>query len=241
MKVEGADIGEAALRLVAQDLMAPLCLMRQLSFQLDGDAKLCGSTEAIQATSELRQAVEQTFQLLDKLKMLGVNSKDLALEPISISGLCHDIGEELKPLTSEERCHLHFALPHRDVVVTANYTALKSIMSGFLTDATHYLTPLHSDEKVADLTLRVVQRGDGQVSFLVRDNGPAINLKRSIANLATSQVTTIEGRPLASGLNFLLADSALKAMNGQLLVHNHRRGGATIETRLMQSRQLTLL
>lgn len=242
MKVEGADIGEAALRLVAQDLMAPLSVMRQLSFELDNDAKLCGSAAATNATAEMRTIIEQAFQLVDKLKLLSDSEHEVALEPISINGLCHDIGEELKPLTSERRCALHFAVPHRDIVVTGNYNTLKSIMRGFLTDATHYIrTPSSKDGQLNELTLKVVPHGDGLVSFLIRDNGPAINLKQSIANLATSQVATIDGRPLSSGLNLLLADNALKAMNGELLVHNHRQGGATIETRLMRSQQLTLL
>ncbi len=240
MTVEGAEVGKAALLLAAQDMMAPLLTLRQLSFQLDNDAKLSGSADATHATAEMRSTIEQTFRLIDKLKLLSNDSSKVVLEPIPIRGLCHDISEELGPLASERRCKLHFAVPHRDIIVTGNYDVLKSIMSGFLIDATNYISAPDNGQS-SELILKVVQHDSGQVSLLIRDNGPSIDLKKSIANLATSKVATVNNRPLASGLNLLLADNALKAMDGQLLVHNHRQGGATIETKLRESRQLALL
>lgn len=240
MTVEGANLGKTALRLVARDLGAPLALLRQLTFELDNEVALAGVVGTSRACAEMRQAVEQMYQLVDKLNLLADSSAKLALEPIPLRALCHDLGEELAPLTRERQREIRFVLPRRDVVVTGNYGALKSITRGFLTDATRYLAPTDS-KSAGTLETRVTCHDNGEVSLLISDDGPAVNLSQTLKQLQRNQAVPITARPLSSGLNLLLADSAVRAMNGELKVHNHRRGGVTIETRLLASRQLSLL
>ena len=244
MSVEGVDFGSVALTAAARDLTAPLVLLRQLSFQLDGQLATNESPVTRQTLQNLRAAVGRTFNIADQLRLALADENNLVLEPVQLKGLCHELNSELKPLQRELKCNLDFELPRRQpVVAVGNYQALKTILNGFLSDAIRYEGQCHQqDVNRRIVRLRVANRHSGDVAIELHDDGPGINLARSLeAVMEPNNVNPTVARPLMGSLNLLLADRLIRAMNGRLTIHNHRRGGITIETILPTSHQLTLL
>ena len=133
MSVEGVDFGSVALTAAARDLTAPLVLLRQLSFQLDGQLAANESPATRQTLQNLRAAVGRTFNIADQLRLALADENNLVLEPVQLKGLCHELNSELKPLQRELKCNLDFELPRRQsVVAVGNYQALKTILNGSL-------------------------------------------------------------------------------------------------------------
>lgn len=257
MSVEGVDFGSVALSAAARDLTAPLVLLRQLSFQLDSQLGGEAQPAASRTLEQMRVVIGQTFGVAEQLRTAIVGADNLVLEPVQLVGLCREVADNLQPLSSELKCELDFELPRRQsVVVVGNYHALKTLLAGFLTDAMHY-GERHTvedrsagrgrinDRMVRDeriVRVRVSTNRSGVASIAIHDDGPELNLTRALTMLQRpDSVAPATSRPLMSSLNLLLADQLMRAMHGQLSVHNHRRGGVTIEAGLPISQQLSLL
>lgn len=243
MSVEGSSFGSVALMAATRDLTAPLVLLRQLSFQLDSQLSEIDQPATAQALSQLRLTVDRTFAIADQLRLAISTADSLSLEPVQLTGLCRDVEREMAPLGRELHCELDFELPRRrDVVAVGNYQALKTILMGFIADALHYSSSGNQTKRSRLVRARVHLPRNGQVSLIIQDNGPSINLTRALsATQDPAVINPVEERPLMGSLNLLLADRLVRAMNGRLTVHNGRRGGAAIETTLPISQQLSLL
>lgn len=241
MSVEGRDFGAVALMAATHDLTAPLVLLRQLSFQLDQQIGRA-LPDASKSLAQMRLAISRTFDIADQLQ-LATASNALALEPVPLASLCRDLGEVIKPLQRQRHCQVDFELPRRQpVVAVGNYQALKTVMTGFLTDAMRYTDDDSTNDADRIIRVRVHANRDGEVAMAICDNGPAINLTQTLQLSTDGKDLNPSGsRPLMGSLNLLLANRLMTAMNGRIVVHNHRRGGLTIETLLPMSRQLSLL
>lgn len=243
MSVERVDdFGAVALMAATRDLTAPLVLLRQLSFQLESQPEFQQSLTTRQALEQMRLTIKRTFDIAGQLRLAVGDTEQLSLEPIQLAGLCDDLQSELRPLQRELRRSVDFELPGRgQVVAVGNYQALRTVMNGLLTDALHY-SGQNRDNNRRTVRLRVATSRRGQVAISVSDDAPGINLAQSLHRATEpAEVNPTGNRPLMGSLNLLLADRLVRAMNGKLLVHNHRRGGMTIETCLPISRQLSLL
>lgn len=258
MTVEGKDFGAVALMAASHDLTAPLVLLRQLSFQLDQQLSQT-NPEAAGILEQMRLAIGRTFAVADQLTW-ATGEEALSLEPVQLTGLCQDIDIDLQPVQQEWHGRVDYELPRqKTVVAVGNYQALKTILIGFLTDALRYNQPNNQQTVSSDaaakraalsshrsatgriVRLRVMATKRGEVSLSIRDNGPGINLAKSLAMAQQpANINPTTSRPLMGSLNLLLADRLLRAMNGRILVHNHRQGGVTIEAILPESQQLTL-
>lgn len=241
MSVEAVDFGSVALRAAARDLVAPLSRLRQLSFQIESDTQSNLSPETAQALREMRLTVGQTFDIAEQLDIATKQAQNLQLEPVQLTGLCYEIQQELAPLENVLQCELNFELPRRNaVVVVGNYQALKTILKGFLVDAFQYSKPNDDGKRV--IRARVSAGKRGHAKLLVKDDGPNVNLRHSLQQAMNGKnLNPTSSRPLSGSLNLLLANELIDAMNGKLLVHNHRQGGVTVETRLLVSNQLSFL
>ena len=242
MSVEGVELGTVALSAATRDLTAPLVLLRQLSFQLDAQLANGNQANASEALEQIRLTVERTFAIADQLKIAVAQVDSLSLEPVQIVGLCHELNDELRPLGKELKCRLDFELPRRqDVVAVGNYQALKTVLNGFLSDALYYSQSSNKDD---DRIVRVRVGADHRqnIKLTIQDDGPNFSLTKSLDMAKQAGVINpTEARPLMGSLNLLLADKLMRAMNGDLVVHNRRKGGVAIETILPVSRQLSLL
>ena len=69
MSVEGADFSSTALGAAARDLTAPLVLLRQLSFQLDGQLSDASGDSAGQVLERLRLTVGHTLKISEQLRL----------------------------------------------------------------------------------------------------------------------------------------------------------------------------
>lgn len=260
MKVEGVDLDKVALVAATRDLTAPLVLMRQLSYELEG----CQTArDAQRVADEIRLTAEKALSVSKELRLALTGQRALTIEPVGLATLCYDVRDELRPMTTAERYRLDITLPRRRPVVAGNYAALRVVLNGFVLDAAKYLPPCMGDadmplcqqptepgveqlvstsDEAKERRVRVLVRSShGAASILVEDYGPAINLRRALDGIRAGDVATpIDGRPLSSRLNLWLANDMLQQMGGQLLAHNHRQGGSTLEMRLPISRQLEL-
>lgn len=252
MSVEGVDFGSVALSAAARDLTAPLVLLRQLSFQLDSQLGDVDYPAVNQALEQMRLTIGRTFDVAEQLRTAMLDIDHLALEPVQLAGLCQDVLTDLSPLSGEFKCDLDFELPRRQpVVAVGNYQALKLMIRGFLTDAMRYSCDAEpvdeGGEAAVDSTGRIVRvrvsaGRSGEASIAIHDNGPGINLAKALVDARRADnVNPAVSRPLMGSLNLLLADRLMRAMHGHLRVHNHRRGGVTVETSLPISQQMSLL
>ena len=127
------------------------------------------------------------------------------------------------------------------MVAVGNYQALKTVLNGFLSDALYYSQSSNKDD---DRIVRVRVGADHRqnIKLTIQDDGPNFSLTKSLDMAKQAGVINpTEARPLMGSLNLLLADKLMRAMNGDLVVHNRRKGGVAIETILPVSRQLSLL
>ena len=238
MSVEAVDFGSVALAAAIRDLTAPLVLLRQLSFQLDGQLAGQANSDVQITLANIRSAIGQTFTITDELRMATSRMDKLSTMPLQLKGLCYELERDLGQVAIESGCKLLFNLPQRrQVVAVGDYEVLRLIISGFLADAIKYAKP--TDRIVR---LRVGESDAGVATIAIRDNGPRLNLARSLELAKQSDCINPTGsRPLASSLNLLLADKLMRAMHGGLEIHNHRSGGVTVVANLPVSRQLSFL
>ena len=231
------DFGSVALGAAARDLTAPLVLLRQLSFQLDGQLSDASGDSTGQVLERLRLTVGQTLKISEQLRL-----EQLPLEPVQLNGLCCEVVREARLFGRHFDCRVDCELPSRTPVAVGNYQALRLMLLGFLTDAVRYSDSGDVQNRGRIVRLRVSGCRKGKVSLEVRDDGPGFNLAQSLrlAKDPTSNNPTIN-RPLMGSLNLLLADRLMQAMNGELAVSRRRRGGTILRASLESSRQLSLV
>ena len=242
MSVEGADFSSTALGAAARDLTAPLVLLRQLSFQLDGQLSDTSGDSTGQVLERLRLTVGHTLKISEQLRLALSEAEQLPLEPVQLNGLCCEVVREAQLFGRHFDCRVDCELPRRTPVAVGNYQALRLMLLGFLTDAVRYSDSGDIQNRGRIVRLRVSGCRKGRVLLEVRDDGPSFNLAQSLrfAKDPASNNPTIN-RPLMGSLNLLLADRLMQAMNGDLAVSRRRRGGTILRASLESSRQLSLV
>lgn len=235
MSVDGVEFESLALTSIARDLRTPLVRLRQLSFQLDNEL-MSGQQCSAQAMRRLQLTIDQALQMVTQLEQANglLNVAAVPLEPIELNDLCSEINDDLQPLGSELHSQIVCQFPRRPLVVLANRLMLKTVLTNFLADAINYTR----DDQPVDLRLRRSRCGR-RALIKITDNGPGFDMTKSLRAMAN--VTPVKERPLMSSLNLIMADRLTRAMHGQLLVHNKRSCGVTIEACLPISNQLSLL
>ena len=214
----------------AHELKAPLAVIRQLAFSLDG---LKPQDEQIR--SELIQVSERAIkQVNDLAKVRRLEDGLFEMEPVSIRAVCDDASRELLRLYRSEHKGLSVRYSNRSRLVTANRELLYSVVYNFLLNAMHY----SEDETSAEL---VVSDAKEKVRIAVRDYGPAlpVSIWRRIKKGRLTEPTSIAMRPGSSGLGLYIASEFSHYMHGQMGAVRHR-DGTSIYVDLPISRQASL-
>lgn len=199
----------------AHELKAPLAVMRQLAFALDGI-----SPENEQIRSEMIQVSERAIkQVNDLARIRRLEDGLFQMEPVAVRAVCDDVTRELRHLFKGERKGLAVRYANHARLVTANSELLRSVIYNFVVNAAHY-----SDE--GNEALLTVSDSKGKVRVAVRDFGPAlpIDIWREMKAGRVEAPTSIAMRPGSSGLGLYIASKFSRYMNAKVGAVRHRDG-----------------
>lgn len=226
MKQAGVSLGVLSVAAATRDLRTPLVRLRQLAFEVEQ----CGADE--KALGRIQSTLSEALGVVDELSVASNPLSDLVIEPVSVNSLLAAVQAEVQPQARELSCQFICVLPKRPSLLSGNYNALKQLLVRFSLDAMRY------SKRPVRLSAHLTRRRE--VVLELRDSG--VLFTSGARNLEHNErLNPVASRPLMSSLNLLLAEQLTRAMCGSIEFHYHRRGGMTIEARLPESSQLSLL
>ncbi len=214
----------------AHELKAPLAVMRQLAFALDGLDE-----QGEQIRSEMINVSERAIkQVNDLVKIRRLEEGLFEMEPVAVRAVCDDVVNELGYLFRENKKQLKIKYKNRARLVVANRDLLYSVIYNFLLNAIHY-----SDlDSSSELT---VKEKRGKVMISVRDFGPALpsDVWREMKQGFVEKPLSIAMRPGSSGLGLYIASKFSRYMHANVGAVRHR-DGTTFYVEVPVSRQASL-
>ena len=214
----------------AHELKAPLAVMRQLAFALDGLDE-----QGEQIRSEMINVSECAIkQVNDLVKIRRLEEGLFEMEPVAVRAVCDDVVNELGYLFRENKKQLKIKYKNRARLVVANRDLLYSVIYNFLLNAIHY-----SDlDSSSELT---VKEKRGKVVISVRDFGPALpsDVWREMKQGFVEKPLSIAMRPGSSGLGLYIASKFSRYMHANVGAVRHR-DGTTFYVEVPVSRQASL-
>lgn len=214
----------------AHELKAPLAVIRQLAFALDG---LDGQNEQIR--NKMVNVSERAIkQVNDLAKIRRLEDGLFVMEPVSVRAVCDDVVRELSYLFSSNRRDLFIKYSNRSRLAVANRDLLYSVVYNFLLNAVHY----SGENTRSELLVR--DRKDF-IRIVVRDYGPSLPMDvwREMKRGWLEKPTTIAMRPGSSGLGLFIASRFSKYMNAKVGAVRHQ-DGTSFFVELPISRQVSL-
>ena len=232
--IEG-DSGLAGLSLVAaaHELKAPLVLLRQLSFQMLESSDLRANREVSQ---RMQLVSERSLRLVDGLtKVARLEDAMFQTEPIQLRGLCAEVLNEISPLAYTLNRKISLKISRKVPAVVANKDLLHGLLVNLLDNSLQYS---NDNDNEIELSARI-SRSRAQIS--VKDSGK-LDLKefRQLRKKLGKQAQPVSDQPLSSGLGLFIAGEFARAMDGELTVSRHKKGGLTFSANLPISHQLSL-
>ena len=226
--------GEALMTATANELSAPLVLLRQLSLALANDdltpAERTSLIERMALTSERALRTARTLAFQPDAQPL------MALEPVNAVTLCKEVVHELSPLFRAHGKSIAVRKRTKIPLLIADRTLLRRLLVSLGDNALHF----SPEGKPTQLT--ITAHGD-YVRVGVRDYGPAVpnDLWRQLeGRVARRSVVPLPRRPQSSGVGLLMARRVAGAMGGLVGVTRHR-DGATFYVDMRVSGQMHLL
>ncbi len=199
----------------AHELKAPLAVLRQLAFVLDG-ATLHDKRIKKDMINVSERAIKQVNDLV---KVRRLEEGMFVMEPVAVREVCDAVSYELRYLFNEKQQSLKIHYSNRSRLVSANRELLYSVIYNFLINAMHY-----SD--VETETLLSVKDSGERVKVMVRDFGPAlpIDVWREMKRGWIDKPLSIAMRPGSSGLGLFIASRFSRYMGANVGAIRHRDG-----------------
>lgn len=222
----------SALVAAAHELKAPLCLIRQLSLQLENT---CDPREIKKITTRLKLTTERSLRLVNGLSRTArLEDALFQLAPIDIGSIVKDVTQEILPLADALNQKILVKEKRQKLVVIGHFDLIRTILLGLL------------DNSLTSSTRGEIEIKTGlhkqNLMLTVRDHGQVIDKKvyqNIMQNIGKSAVGNAD-RPLSSGLGLFIASKFTEYMHGQIFVNRHRQGGMTFGILLPLSRQMEL-
>ncbi len=214
----------------AHELKAPLAVIRQLAFSLDGmDARGENIREQMIKVSD--RAIRQVNDL-SKIKRLEDGLFDM--EPVAVRAVCDDVVNELKYLFRSNNKTLKVKYKNRERLVVANRELLRSVIYNFCVNAMHYSNTETSSELI-------VNEKRGKIMISIRDFGPALpnDVWKEMKRGWVEKPLSIAMRPGSSGLGLYIASKFSRYMHANVGAVRHR-DGTTFYVEMPVSRQVSL-
>lgn len=218
----------------ANELQAPLVLLRQLSLALADDTLTVEERQRL--TQQMTLTTERALRLTGQLGLGNEAPRLITLEPINAVSLCQEVVHELSPLFTAHGRSITVQPRSKIPLLVADRALLRRILIGFGDNAVHY----GSDDKPVRLTIAV--NGD-RVRMGVRDYGPAVSSdvwQRLEDRVSRQSAAPLARRPQASSVGLLAARQIAMMMGGSIGVTRHR-DGATFYVDMHASTQTSLL
>lgn len=224
---------QALITATANELSAPLVLLRQLSLTLASDeltlAERDRLIERIALTSERALRTARTFAH-------HPNQTLLALEPVNAVTLCNEVVHELTPLFKAHGKQITVRQRTKSPLLIGDRSLLRRVLVSLGDNALQF----SADDKPTQLT--ITSHGS-HVRLGVRDYGPAVpnDIWRQLEGRVEKRSTTaLPRRPQSSGVGLIMARKIAETMGGLVGVTRHR-DGATFYVDMRLSGQLNLL
>lgn len=217
----------------AHELKTPLVLVRQLNLEL---AETDDQRRRDEIIRRIRLTTERSLRLVDNLtKSSRLEDGLFSLEPVQLNGLCHEVVDELTPLSRALGQTFDLDVGRRPLLAVGSRDLLRSLLIGLVDNALQY-NPCGQAIKIS------AGYRQGRAVLAVADNGPVINLAefRRLRATVGQQALPMADRPLSSGLGLMIAQQFATVMQGSLKLRRHRRGGLTLAVDLPISAQLDL-
>lgn len=201
----------------AQELKAPLSLVRQLALSLP----LSGSIA--EQTRICHQMVNVTdralLQINDLTKITQLEHGLFQMEPVSVRGVCESVARDVSPIFGYDRKTLSIEYKNRHRLAVANSELLYSVIYNFCANAMHC-----SDVDMASRL--VVSDNHHNIRIDVRDFGPALSSKtwRSLQDGTFLNPVKLNMRPGSSGLGLYIAAQFASFMHADFGAVRHRDG-----------------
>ena len=224
----------SSLIAAAHELKTPLCLMRQLTIELENTTDEKRKTEIIR---RMKLTTERSLRLTDNLtKMARLEDAMFEMEPIQLTGLINEVVDEISPLSNALEQNFVINTGKRPLIAVGHRELLRSLIMGLVDNALQN----NIVGKSINVSTRV-RRGENVIE--VRDFGCIMDLGqyRQLTKSLGKNATPITDRPMSSGLGLLIASRFANAMHGHLSMSRHHSGGVTFRAHLPISSQLNLL
>jgi signal transduction histidine kinase len=247
MQTEGddrmANAGAAMDRVTvaAHELKAPLALIRQLTLQIEefsaaqtqtAKTKNAGLNQT--AVHQIQLTAERALRLTDSLtKRARLDDAMFACEPLILQNVCRAAITEMRPLLRARNLTIETPRLKRTKPAVANRDLTRLILTNLLDNAAAHARArigVQIHETARDLVIEV------------RDDGAPLELhewRQLHDNLGQAQ--PLSARPLSSGLGLQIAQEFARAMQGDLTLRRHARGGLSFLVTIPAVRQLSLL
>lgn len=223
------------LSAAANELHAPLALLRQLGLALSSDG--IDDAERKRIADQLTLTSERALRLTRQLTFDPLAQQLIDLEPVNAMTLCQDVYHELSPLFTAHGRSIAIKQRSKIPLVVANRSLLQRVLVSFGDNALHYGG---SDDKPVQI---VVSSLKDRVRLGVRDYGPALPVdmwRRLDERVAKRSAVTVPRRPQTSGVGLVMSRKLAEAMGGTVGVTRHR-DGATFYVDMLLSRQMSIL
>ena len=231
--MDGTEGINSSVVAAAHELKTPLCLVRQLTFELENTTDEKRKNEIIR---RIRLTTERSLRLTDNLtKMARLEDALFEMEPIQLTGLVYEVIDELLPLSKALKQNFNVNVGKKPLVAVGHRELLRSLIMGLIDNALQY----NHIGKNIDVSAKIHHN---ETVIMVRDYGCIMDLRqyRELSNSLGKTAMSISDRPLSSGLGLLIADKFAKVMKGHLSMSRHHSGGVTFRAHLPISSQLTL-
>lgn len=242
MREGQGELTSALFNAVSRDLVAPMVLTRQLTFELDSELAALGvASSAI--TEDIRVAVGEALELAAYMREIARMTSGVKLEPVQLQAVCTEADNDLRQTAGQFGAAAGFYCrrPRQQAAVAmADYHALKSLLIGLVGGAIR-----RGDLAGACDTIQFgyrVARGRRAMVVIDDKSAPHANWAQVLAAARSSQIVSpLASQPTTQALPLVVADRVVAMMGGAMTVRNRRHGGVSIELSLPLSQQLTLL
>lgn len=222
----------SAIIAAAHELKAPLCLIRQLSLQLENTSD---PREIKKITTRLKLTAERSLRLVNGLSRTArLEDAFFQLTPIDVGSVVKDVAQEISPLADALNQNILVQKKRQKLVVIGHFDLIRTILLGLLDNS---LTS--STGKKIEIKMGLRKQN---LMLTVRDHGQAIDKKvyENIMQNIGKNVVGNADRPLSSGLGLFIASKFTEYMHGQIFARRHRQGGMTFGILLPLSNQMEL-
>ena len=219
---------------VSHDLRAPLRAISGFSQILARRHRDELSEEGRHFLDNIVQASAHMGQLIDDLLSYSrLGRKAVALKPVALGQILHNIGTTLQARIVETGASLH--IPDDLPAVTGDHTLLTQIFTNLIDNALTYRKP----DVPAQVSLQWRHAGDGQVVISIADNGIGIAPEHFEKIFSVFQRLHSQDEYPGTGIGLAVVQKSVSMQDGKVWLESTPGSGTTFHVQLPAAPQKT--